>query len=651
VSGARLARLLALLSLLALAWALVVALTGGFFVRLGPVRLSSRNPWNPLLVALAGALVVGAMSRRPEIRAVLGAEWRRWWHLVDRLVRALGCVLRASGRAVRRRAGWMRGWAPVALAAVAPGVGIAGMVVDAYQWAAALPLWLDEEMIALNLRDRSFTELAGPLWLSQSAPYGWLVVQRAVLLTLGGGELALRLVPLLFGWATIAAALWVGRRWMGSLAALGLVLVCWIAQWLSHYRFEVKHYSADAFFGLLLPALAVWAMEGGSAKARVHRATVWWGVAAAAHWLANGALLVTPGCALVLLIGIWWRDGWRRSRAAAAGSLVWLATLAAHYQISLRHTGDLQAYWADRFPPPSLRVADAIGWLFERLEPLASHPGGTSLWPSLWLLAAAGLAAAARPALGAAFATVPISAAAYAFAGVVPLYDRFSIWIVPALYVGVTLLADRVVRFAHRAWANGLWLRLAVAVGLLALMFRLGADIVVRGTTDLDVPHPGDKHQLDDRAAVHWLLAQRQPGDVTMTTRFGLAALWWYGEISIRDEDGAGGRTREGGALYEMEYRRPGPACAGRPLEPVPGGARLLVYLGFRDVPAGFETLLMHTLDEVGARTGYREFAGLGRAVVVDPGARAPAEPSTHSRHVIGDALEGCVGVRPARRW
>ena len=39
-------------------------------------------------------------------------------------------------------------------------------------------MWVDEEMIALNLRDRGWLDLAGPLWLGQTAPLGWLALQR-----------------------------------------------------------------------------------------------------------------------------------------------------------------------------------------------------------------------------------------------------------------------------------------------------------------------------------------------------------------------------------------------------------------------------------------------------------------------------------------
>src|SRR5918993_380708 len=171
------------------------------------------------------------------------------------------------------------------LPALAIAVLAAGL--DVAQWTRAVPLWVDEEMIAINLRDRPLLELPGGLWLAQSAPLAWLMAQRVVLVTLGSSEMVLRLVALLFGMATLGAALWIGRRWLHPVSASLLVLVCALAQWLSHYRFEVKHYSADAFWALLLPALAAWAIEDdedredGALRRKIEwRWTRWWAVAA-----------------------------------------------------------------------------------------------------------------------------------------------------------------------------------------------------------------------------------------------------------------------------------------------------------------------------------------------------------------------------------
>ena len=140
-------------------------------------------------------------------------------------------------------------------------ITVLAIALDAAQWLRAAPLWADEEMVALNFRDRSFPDLPGPLWLGQAAPLGWLALQRATMLAFGTSELVLRLVPALSGVATVIVAAWFGGRWMTPAAGTLFVFICWIGQWMSHYRFELKHYSADAFAALLLPALAAWAAE------------------------------------------------------------------------------------------------------------------------------------------------------------------------------------------------------------------------------------------------------------------------------------------------------------------------------------------------------------------------------------------------------
>ena len=417
-----------------------------------------------------------------------------------------------------------------------------------YQWSHALPLWVDEEMIALNVRDRSLGDLSGSLWLGQSAPFGWLALERVAMIALGTGEAAVRAVPLAFGMATVGAAAWVGRRWMGRVGAAVFVLLCWIGQYLSHYRFEVKHYTADIFFGLLLPALAVWAIEPDRSSDRARRIWLWWVAAAAGLWFANGAVLVTPACAIFLAVAVWRRDGLRAAVWFAAGGLMWLASFGLHYLISVRHTLNntfLRSTWITELLPPSLGPAGTMRWFLDRLDPLAFNPGGTVLSTLLWASAIAGLAFSARRPLGIALAGIPVSA--FAFAAVVPLHQRFSIWMVPALYAGVALLIDRAFGVGRAALARRRWPLVVTAALVLLVEFRLVSDILTRGKTDLDARRRSTvKHQLDDRAAIGWLRSHSEPGDALITTPLALPAVWWYWKIPISDEAGAGRFLQDG---------------------------------------------------------------------------------------------------------
>ena len=220
----------------------------------------------------------------------------------------------------------------------ATAIALAGAAVLIYWWHAARPLWVDEEMLALNVRDRAFTDLPAALWLDQAAPLGWLALERTALLTLGPTERAMRLLPVLFGLSTLLTCLWIGRRWMTPVGSAILVLLCAVGQWVVFFALEMKHYSADTSLSLLIPALAAWSLEDEAGAAAVpRRAARWWTVAGVTLWFSHGALFVTPLCAVMMLTVCWWRLGWRVALRAAVPGLVWLASFGFHYFFELRH--------------------------------------------------------------------------------------------------------------------------------------------------------------------------------------------------------------------------------------------------------------------------------------------------------------------------
>ncbi len=148
---------------------------------------------------------------------------------------------------------------------------------------------------------------------------------------------------------------------------------------------------------------------------------------------------------------------------------MWLASFGLYYLISLRYTLNstyLRSMWSTELLPPSLGLTGTMQWFLDRLEPLALNPGGTGLWTILWASAICGWAFGIRRPLGIVLAAVPVSA--FAFAAVVPLHQRFSIWMVPALYAGVALLIDRAIRLGSDAVARRRWALLAVASLVLA---------------------------------------------------------------------------------------------------------------------------------------------------------------------------------------
>jgi hypothetical protein len=611
---ASLRRCLAAFAAVAGTWAVYLLVTGGFAVRLGSLRFSSHNPARPLLIATAagaGAIVVSGLLAD-------GLVWRRAW----------------------RHA---RATVPDAILIA---IVISAAVLDVHQLFGAAPLWLDEEMIALNLRDRSFAELGGRLWLEQSAPYGWLILQRAIMLTLGTSEIALRLVPTLFGIGTYLTALWIGRRWLTWSAGLALVLLCVFGHSLSHYRVEVKHYSGDVFWALLLPALAVWPSEGAMPVSRERRSIVWWAIAAAGLWLANGAILVAPVSALFVVGMTYVHGGGRAALKQAAWGFVWFVSFALHYVISLRYTAYLRDYWAAEFPPTGAGVLETIWWLVARLDRLAVTVAGSDAGAVFSILAILGFPWSARPALALVYAGVTLSGFGLAALHVVPMFDRFSLWMVPALYMGIALLIDRADRSARDGFRQRNWLLAAASAAVGCAAFVVCAGILERGAGRFHMDRPTSKQGVDDRTAVTWLMSHQQPGDALISTPLGLPAVWWYGGISIA-EDFASAAGQHTAGTFEVVHRPGGDGCVLPAL--LKGHHRALVYIGFPDMVRGFDDLLFTELDRIGTITAYREVTPLSRAAVDDLTGSAPKDQA-YSRREARPPLTGCVGGRPAVR-
>ena len=67
-----------------------------------------------------------------------------------------------------------------------------------------------------------------------------------------------------------------------------LALFCSFGMWMTHYSLEAKPYAADAFWALLLPALAVWATESERDRTTVslRRSLVWWVTGTLGLWLS-----------------------------------------------------------------------------------------------------------------------------------------------------------------------------------------------------------------------------------------------------------------------------------------------------------------------------------------------------------------------------
>jgi hypothetical protein len=541
-------------------------------------------------------------------------------------------------------------------------LAVAGTVFLAIRWLAARPLWLDEEMIALSIRERGLLQLPGALWLGQSAPLGWLVVERVAIVAFGAGERSLRALPVACGAAAIWAALWVGRRSMGAVGAAIFVFLCAFSVWATYHALELKPYSADLCFGLVVPALAAWTLDAPDEARFRARTWRWWIAAGVAQSLANGALLVTPACAAVLAAAARRRRGWRGMAGQIGPAACWLALFALHYGLATRFalgSRYLHDYWAFALPPPGSTIGARLAWLGAQFQPFAVKPGGSDAPLVFWVTAGLGLALALRRNGLGVFAAIPVCGFLFAGIGVVPLFERLSLWMLPALYLGMALLGDASAGLLVRCVSRRRFALLvpALAGAALTVLTLAGVGRLLDREHLLLAPGGGN-HALDDRAAMKWLMARHEPGDVLFTTHLAEPAVWWYGDVPIADPD-RGRHQRDGSPIMEVDANAPVATCDASGLQrALAGHRRALVFLGFRfdDQPRALDDLLLWRLADFGEMTAYRGFGPWSRVAVFDL-TQAPRPRRTDA--IRPDARPDdpaiprniCLGVGPAERW
>ncbi|HEY9153183.1 MAG TPA: glycosyltransferase family 39 protein, partial [Anaerolineales bacterium] len=133
---------------------------------------------------------------------------------------------------------------------------VLGVVLRLRQYLADRSLWHDEANLAINLVNRTFSGLTLPLDYQQGAPIGFLFIEKSILLLLGNKDYILRSFPLFSGLLSLILIRLIVRRYFGA-TGLFAVLIFAISWPLIYYSSELKQYSSDAMFALLLIYLAL----------------------------------------------------------------------------------------------------------------------------------------------------------------------------------------------------------------------------------------------------------------------------------------------------------------------------------------------------------------------------------------------------------
>ena len=205
---------------------------------------------------------------------------------------------------------------------------------------AARDLWTDEAWVALAaLKDTPGAALAA----GQSTPPFYLLTVWAAAKLLGSQEWALRSLSCAFGIGTLLIFwLLVRRLTSRSIALLSLAMVAF-SPIMVYYSKELKQYSGDACFAVLVVYLAERLRDSEGRRG-------WLALALAGIvglGFSHPLVFCLPAVGLMLWLGL----PAARGRLVILGGL-WILAFAAYYFLFIRHDLDpeLVAYWVQDYP-------------------------------------------------------------------------------------------------------------------------------------------------------------------------------------------------------------------------------------------------------------------------------------------------------------
>lgn len=130
-----------------------------------------------------------------------------------------------------------------------------GLGLRAYHYLINPSMWHDEAALVVNVLDKGFVELLGPLRFSEAAPPLFLWIEKVIELTLGESTFALRLVPFLASGTALLLLVPLARTLLPPAAVPWAVFLFAFSDKLLWHACEAKPYAVDVLAATLLALL------------------------------------------------------------------------------------------------------------------------------------------------------------------------------------------------------------------------------------------------------------------------------------------------------------------------------------------------------------------------------------------------------------
>ena len=245
-------------------------------------------------------------------------------------------------------------------------------------------LWFDESSIVIDIINRPLFELINPSPdYNQAYPLAFMMLVKLLTQAFGNTEYVIRLVPFLGGVGALFLFCKFAKTYLEPRAAaiaLGLFAVSDILIFQSS---NLKPYSSDVFFTLLIFTLAIYTQ---SKKLNMPSILLFGVAGAVTIWFSNPSVFVMAGVGLCLLVSCFNNNDRKGAGKLLVSYSIWGLSFIANYLLYIRGLkaafivgmDQILAFQDAYMPVPPASVAD-IKWYMELFFDVFSNPVGMTL--------------------------------------------------------------------------------------------------------------------------------------------------------------------------------------------------------------------------------------------------------------------------------
>lgn len=254
-------------------------------------------------------------------------------------------------------------------------IGIFGILIRLIHYFYNRSLWGDEAFLCINFLGDTWTNLLHPpLLYSQQAPFGFLLIEKALVSIFGPSEYILRLFSLLSSIGSIFLFIHLIYHYLnqyGRILSLSIIVLSFSAV---YHSIEAKQYSIELFTSIILYLSF---LKYGN-KSNMADICLFGIIGAIVTWFSYSSIFILATFACLIFIKLISHKEWKRLFFYSFAFLFWLISLIPNYIYFIKPGSSipwLVSMWEGSFMPVSGKI---FVWLIRVAISIMKDPIGIS---------------------------------------------------------------------------------------------------------------------------------------------------------------------------------------------------------------------------------------------------------------------------------